>query len=1001
MKIELYLDGNKVDISQDIDFVLNKQFTELTDLTSIIVDYTKTIRIPMSPRNNELFNYIYKLDHQVLVGQDIINYDPSQKIPMYMTYNGSEVMEGYAILNSIDLNSRMYEVNLYGQMGKIFSILKEKNLGNYTESPVTSFWDEVVMNTYTVSLSFLNDNHSLDWTSTDWTDFFGWAPQLIGNNDDLDTTCYEDYSTREVKNFADVLNQTRGINYGDVYIGDGLDMNSFLEVRSYMCRPYVYVDKLVQLVQHEINNNTQEYDGYTMTLDGNWFTSSNPYYSKLVYFPGKESLVDSGDSTEGNVVWNRTYESITPHMFVPSVSSSQLDGYTYSVSGDVITISGPACTLTINGDNIIMTTTVTNCDSESDWNSKGAWAYYNSGNDDMYSVYIPHIDIMDQNGNTMQKLYLCDDTIVSVKQNGLNWQSSKTTGNWSRMRRNNSNVVVPTSCSSYNYKSGSTCNYVQTFNFGRISLNSTSFQFGINMDRVGLLSGSILEDNIAGQDYRFLHPFKNNKYKNKTWNSGSSFSATVGVPTELSLSSNTYRSMSRWTVRDILGNDFNPFKWLIDYAKKFRLMFDIDYATKTITLKDNYFSTVNYKEVVVDYSRSVSIEPILDKYNKVKFEYKDSESKKGIQYLKNYGVDYGDMVINTGIEVNNETLSLNPNEEEGVFIPTRMDCLLWRTLNSHDPLKYSNALHTHKVINTLNKKNEIQYFPFYAFRWENQDNEAHTPAPFYSITDDTPTMRSTGKYTYIDHGTGWDNEVEATQDGNNVYYLLRMSEIPQFDNYYQERTGSTTVLYWLTFAVPAEVYNAYPSTSSKNICVYDRWKDYLDEIFNVNNKKVTCYVRMSYPEFINFKFNQLFVIDNNVFLVNKIIDFNPNSPEPTKVELLQVSSVTAQIEPEQPETYDLHAEPSVLNFTSAGGTDYVTIWSDTGSAALNDPSVSWLTHNQAGYEPIPDTNWYKYTYAITCEPNNTGSPRSYTWGVYIEDGEGTGIAHTSFTVNQS
>ena len=89
MKLELYLDGNLVDINQDIDFVLNKKYTELSDLTSIIVDYSKTIRIPMTPRNNELFNYVFKLDHQVLLGQDIINYDPSQKIPMSMVYNGS------------------------------------------------------------------------------------------------------------------------------------------------------------------------------------------------------------------------------------------------------------------------------------------------------------------------------------------------------------------------------------------------------------------------------------------------------------------------------------------------------------------------------------------------------------------------------------------------------------------------------------------------------------------------------------------------------------------------------------------------------------------------------------------------------------------------------------------------------------------------------------------------------------------------------------------------
>jgi hypothetical protein len=108
----------------------------------------------------------------------------------------------------------------------------------------------------------------------------------------------------------------------------------------------------------------------------------------------------------------------------------------------------------------------------------------------------------------------------------------------------------------------------------------------------------------------------------------------------------------------------------------------------------------------------------------------------------------------------------------------------------------------------------------------------------------------------------------------------------------QETNETQTYIYWCTFNVPAEVYNGYIPSNIDNFCIRNRWLNYIEkEIFNVDNKKVTCYVRMTYPEFISFKFNQLFVIENSVFLVNKIIDFNPNSQEPTKVELLQISDV--------------------------------------------------------------------------------------------------------------
>lgn len=891
MKIELFLGGNPVEINQDIDFVLNKQFTELSDLTSIIVDYSKTIRVPMTPVNNELFNYIYNLDHQVLVGQDIINYDPSQKIPMYMTYNGSMVMEGYAVLNSIDLKEKRYEINLYGQLGKIFSILKDLNLSNYGKED-NGFWSEVVMNTKSIQASFANDHHSLTWSSQDWTNFFGFAPQLIGKTDLFDTTGYESYSGGgKITPFTDAITAVRGQGY-DAYVKDGLDFNSYRELRTYMTRPYVYVDKLVQLVQNEINNG--DYDGYTMTLNPDWFNQDNPWYANMVYFPGEESVVDSGDGVNGNVIWTSEQRYYTSASFLPTVSSSNLDGYTYSVSGNTITISGDGNpSLTINCDGIAFITNVTNCDSSSSWVNDGKWAYYHPTDDEMAQVRIPHLDIYDGNGVLQYKLYLCDDSIDNMSDEGFlayTWYNIPNA--WTRLKALDHKVVVPTACRGINsYVSGTTCKYTQVFNFGRIALNTNSFQFGFNCDLIDLRRGVIISENCGFNAEAFLHPFKNEKLKTKMWNTNSAFSGYFTNPSQMDITSNTYRSMSRWTVKDVLGAEFNPFKWLIDYVKKYRLWFDIDYTNRVIDLKGGYFDTVSYKEVTVDYSQPVVIEPIVDKYRKVVFGYKDNKSRKGVQYLKNYGVDYGDIEIFTDIEVNNDTMELNTDKEESVFIPTRLDCLTWVVLNSTNPLKYGNGLFTNRMVNTLDKDGKIQYFPFFAFRWVNSRNPYQQNVPFYAISDDTPSQRMAGKYTYL-NGSDWLSEVEGTQDGSNVYYEVQLPYIPQFDNYINKTEDGHTVLYWGTFAVPAETYNGSLPTNMTMYAVIDRWKKYLNEIFNVNNKKVTCYVRMSYPEFINFKFNQLFVIDNNVFLVNKIIDFNPNSKAPTKVELIQISDVT-------------------------------------------------------------------------------------------------------------
>ena len=719
MKIDLYLQGLPVEINQDIDFVLNKQYTDLTDLTSIIVDYSKTIKIPMTPKNNELFNYVYKLEHQVFAGEDMVIYNPSQKIPMVMKYNESTVMEGYAILNNVNIKEKTYEINLYGQLGKIFSILKDLKLKDY-QNPGNGWSKPISMNTKTIKNSFDNDNHSLSWSSNDWTDFFGFAPQLIGDTDKLDTKNYEErkaLSSRcQIQNLAKLIENVRvstdpDHDVGEYYIGDGLDVNQFCEMRTYLTRPYVYVDKLIQMVQHEINSGGQygvAYDGYTLDLDEDWFNSDNPYYKDMVFFPGTESIVDNGEDSNGFVEWASTERTMYfPYSFVPTRISTDEDmpGYTYSTGGDyvynisVTKTGSPETTATLSLDcsNIIVRDRINGVGSTSGFNSDGRWAFYNLPNSNI--VPIRYIGIYDGDGQLIYKLYLCDDTIHHVhKDTGFlqyDWGHTTYSSVWSRIQSISSKNIVPNSCKWVNGSSSNNyCQVTQYYNFGNVVLNTNVFNLKVECDLIDLSMKKIDTANITTSQYHTLCPFKDDKYKTEVWNNGASWESHFTAMTHMDISTSVYRSLSTWTINDILGNDFTLFTWLIDYAKKFRLLFDIDYLTKKITLTSRYFNDITYKNVVVDYSKGFTVEPVVEKYNKITFGYKDNSSKKSIKYMKNNGVPYGDMSISTGMELNNDILSLNPNEDESVFIPTRLNSTTWSNLHSNNAITYTNPLYT-------------------------------------------------------------------------------------------------------------------------------------------------------------------------------------------------------------------------------------------------------------------------------------------------------------------
>ena len=86
----------------------------------------------------------------------------------------------------------------------------------------------------------------------------------------------------------------------------------------------------------------------------------------------------------------------------------------------------------------------------------------------------------------------------------------------------------------------------------------------------------------------------------------------------------------------------------------------------------------------------------------------------------------------------------------------------------------------------------------------------------------------------------------------------------------------------------------------------------------------------------------------------------------------------------------LNAEPQSMVFWGEGGTRQLKIWSRTGDAVLYDPQCDWINFTQTSAEPIVGSKYYKYTYNIICDQNNTGDVRETDLRVGIDNGQGIG-----------
>jgi len=95
-------------LTDDVQFLLNKQFEDVTEPTTIINDWSKTVSIPFSEANNRLFGYIYRPDRIILGNGNADSYklmnmyfDPTKKLDFKLVYNTFLMMSGYAKMNEI------------------------------------------------------------------------------------------------------------------------------------------------------------------------------------------------------------------------------------------------------------------------------------------------------------------------------------------------------------------------------------------------------------------------------------------------------------------------------------------------------------------------------------------------------------------------------------------------------------------------------------------------------------------------------------------------------------------------------------------------------------------------------------------------------------------------------------------------------------------------------------------------------------------------------------
>lgn len=918
MNIQLYFENTEVELNDSISFPLNKSFENLWNPTDIIIPYSKSINIPASKANNILMANAYRLDRKFAINEgenpNIGMYlDPLKRIPMKLVHNGTLLLDGYAKYTSATMNDKetYYTFNLYGSLGDVFQklldcVFDENKLTDEQKAEpdggakyiIQTPWDKELIDKEFVYNSWKSYDRSTLSNSSPYK-HIGMAPANRGLYDNFNSDTYYGYYANYIEDKFEykagtieellknswmntlrakgtlsddeIQERVESINMDLVLPNGTVNEQQLNQYRSYEQKPYIYFDSLMKLYQ----NKCKELTGYEIKLDSKWFNKYNPYWNKLCYMLDYLSVrgntLDSTQSFTGYVdkMWDYGNAGTLPRTTV-----------SYNISD--------ANVLAMNN---IELKPFTICLNNAVYKKAGhseLAAELRLANNCPILIEVA----ITSNGNTSYKHFWSGTSYASV-----------TNINPDRTKYNANNfITVSEVCSFLGSKlTNKTYITIPSITIPHTSGKDLSIDYNISIYRYYSRTKGPYAYRYSGEDLESVTPIHSDP------------DFTVTIPN--TQFSTNWRTTTTCDMKNLYAKEDSLFKVIIQYTKAFGLIWDVDYINKTISIltRKSYFDDYQVLDWTnkVDKSKGLTIEPVAFSSQYVSFNYKDTDGYHYAGYKTKYGVDYGEKKLKTKYNFDKNTLdlfkdtSINPSSVSSKSYYSLSKLTAWDTYST---------LKADSYLDLIDSENEDQTASVVINNWYFRNkNHTITDGNVIALADASQMELNEDKYYWV----------EPLNSAANS----RLSEVfPSFSPVCKSEYDSK--YYGCIYNCPNEDYTRDKLISTaKGNYIYDIcWSDYINERYNANNKKVTCYLYITPNEFKQFNSKTFIVIDNQLFVINKIMDYNPNNPI-TKVELIQVSDINGYLNtrfdfgdvveedepdnPDTPDTPDTPDEPTI------------------------------------------------------------------------------------------
>lgn len=847
--IETFGGYKALDNTEEISYAITKQFEDISNPSVIINDWSKTVKIPFSQNNNKIFTDLFHPDRQILSNTQF-SFDPTQRVNFYLEGSSGEVLfKGYLkfIQATTEGNSGYYEVTLNSEINNIFYELSSFTFDDtkYTDEEDkakyyidgSKYYDEI-MSRQLIYDSWNNEidtSASILKTDSGYKAYnvVGWTPLNCRYDSDTFNEKTWQKNETEIMDIKDIFpsdwESKTGVSLDSV-IGDGLLPRTFEEFRSYLQQPFMTIPTLFKIMQYQLKNT--QFADWNIVGDKRWFKTSNSYYNDV-------AVLLNGYGSESETYVNNYYNSESTKETGAGYAKNLFVSFPVNYAAEQESLPTKIENYNDRWTLPYFAKIVNTFDIKIDLNMDVSLIEFNKfvqkHLSNLYCILCPYTQVGISSKST-KYLFLytptVDDAILKK------WQKRQT-----ELGRNGQWVPIvwkaSYSVSGYSHIIGTVNHSIANF------FEKSDDELILSLQRIWSGEGTSL---TALDDIN-----------EKT---------TVTLNTELTYYNFYKRTRGEYTLNNLWNNEQTPFEVILRYCKLFNLCYKIDNATKTVTIlpKSSFFKdgkVIDWTDKV-DHSQSFVVKPIDAEYKYFKYNYEDNDTYANLLYTKQYGVNFGELNVNTNYQFNSESNDLF----EKVLCPIENtdSVYLWGKL-------YNDYNYTAYILN------ESYICP------KDEDGKylADNFGTFYFYNGIQPFDTSVdGRSVYISD----DSNLQMVQET----YCYSSQDIVKTDNYVELSPLKDSNM--LTYTTPSRTFsvNKYDNT----VGLYENfWQPVIEEKYNKNTKQITCYVNLSTKDWNDFSFNNFVQIDNQLCVVNKIYDYSLTDNSLIKVDLLTVNDIDA------------------------------------------------------------------------------------------------------------